>query len=104
MRISQIQGIVNDFLDFRGYENPLGRIWVPNRLKMDLKTGEIVYPEKDSIHDFYGYKRKWFVGRIKRLNGNLADFEGAKVTIFGKKEKITLKYKGKTFENERVYN
>lgn len=103
MRKNQIQGIINDFADFRGYENPLNRVWLKNKFEMNLKTGKINYPEKDSILDFYGYKRKWLLGTIKRLGGKIFDFEEAKVIIFGKKEKISLKYNGKTFMKEYVY-
>ena len=103
MRKNQTPGIVNDLLNFREYENPLNQVWIKNKLDVNLKNGKIIYPERDSLYDFYGYKRKWFMGRVKKLKGNLADFEEARIIVFGKKEKIMIKYKGKTFENEFVY-
>lgn len=104
MRISQIQGIVNDLLNFRGYENPLSRIWLDNKFEINLVNGKISYLGEDSITEFYKNKRKWFLDRIKKLGGKIADFEDAKIIVFGAKEKIVIKYKNKIFENEVVYN
>ena len=56
MRKNQILGIVNDFLHFREYENPLNQVWIKNKLDVNLKNGKIIYPERDSLYDFYGYK------------------------------------------------
>jgi len=104
MRLSQIQGVVNDFLDFKGYENPLNHIWLKNKFEMNLISGGINYPGEDSVSDFYKNKRKWFIGRIKKLQGDVKDFQIAKVIVFGAKEKIKIKYKNKIFENEIVYS
>lgn len=103
MRLSQIQGIVNDLLDFRGYENPLSRIWLDNKFEINLVNGKISYLGEDSITEFYKNKRKWFIGRIKKLGGNVNDFQEAKIIVFGAKEKILIKYKNKIFEGEKFY-
>jgi len=95
MRLSQIQGVVNDLLYFRGYENPLSRIWLKNKFEMNLISGGINYPGEDSVSDFYKNKRKWFIGRIKKLQGDVKDFQIAKVIVFGAKERVLIKYKNK---------
>ena len=104
MRINQIQGIVNDFIDYRGYKNPIHHFWLKEKLKMNLINGKINYPEGDSFTEFYKNKRKWFLSRVRRLGGKIRDFEEAKVIVFGAKEKVLIKYKNKVFENEIVYH
>lgn len=103
MRKNQINGIINDFLDFRSYENPLGHIFLDNKFEINLITGEVDYPERDDVYDFFEHKRKWFIGTIKNLGGNIEDFGEAKLIIFGAKEKIRIKYKDELFESGKIY-
>jgi len=103
MKKNQIQGIINDFIDYRGYENPIHHFWLKEKLEINLISGKINYLEEDSFTEFYKHKRKWFMGRVKKLKGKLADFQEAKVIVFGAKEKIFIEYKDKTFEKERIY-
>ena len=98
MKKNQIQGIINDFIDYRGYENPIHHFWLKEKLEINLISGKINYLEEDSFTEFYKHKRKWFMGRVKKLKGKLADFQEAKVIVFGAKEKIFIEYKDKTFE------
>ena len=104
MRLSQIQGVINDLLDFRGYVNPISRIWLKNEFEINLINGKINYLGEDSIVGFYKNKRKWFLARIKKLGGKIKDFEEAKIIVFGTKEKVKVKYKNKLFEGNVVYS
>ena len=104
MRKNQIQGIINDFLDYYGYQNPLNHVWIKNKFEMNLKSGEIKYVKEDDLSKFYKDKRKWFLERIGSLSGKLKDFEEVKLVVLGSKEKLEVKYKGKKFGSESIYH
>ena len=104
MRTKQLNGLVNDLSNYEDYRNPLNHIWLEKKFEINLKTGEISYYGEDDISDFYKNKRKWFVDRVRKLGGKLTDFDEAKLIVFGAKEKIVLKYNGKDFDKEVIYN
>lgn len=103
MRKNQIKGVVHDLLHLLEDFHLLNYIWLKNKFELNLLTGKINYPGDDSISDFFKKKREWFIHRIKSLNGNLSDFETAKIICFGAKEKVEIVYKGEKFEDEIVY-
>ncbi len=102
MRKNQIKGVVHDFLWLYEYRTPLLRNSFSNKLKLNLLTGEIIGTDNEELIKFYKEKRKWFKNRIKKLKGNLKDFDSAKVLIFGNTEKIEILYKGKSYSGKLV--
>ena len=98
-----MNGIIYDLGDLQSYNNPLGYIWLKKKREINLLTGKIAPSDKDSVYEFYIQKAKWFKERIKKLNGNLKDFQKAKIIVFGAKEKIEISYKNKEFSGETVY-
>lgn len=103
MKINEINGIIHDLLELESWKNPLGMIWIKNKFEIDLITGKTNQIDKDSLTEIYLNKRKWFIQRVKKLNGNLKDFQKAKISVFGAKEKIEIIYKEKVFEKEFVW-
>lgn len=75
---------------------------IPNKIELDLITGEGNWDEEDSLTELLEEKRGWFLDRIKSLKGDIKDFQKAKIIVFVAKEKVKIKYKGKEFEKERV--
>ena len=104
MRKAEVKELVNNFVYFGEPFNPLNYISVKNKLEIDVKSEKINYPGEDSVTNFFRKKMEWVLSRIKKLNGKLEDFSVIKIIVFGKKEKIIIKYKGEIFESERVYN
>ena len=102
MKIGQVKSLLHDLIELENYKNPLNNVWIKKKIVFDLLTGEYS-GEEDSFKELYGEKRTWFLDRIKKLNGNLGDFEEIKFTVFGAKEKLIIRYKGKNFEKEVVY-
>lgn len=99
-----MNGILHDLINFLDYETPLEKIWVPKKFEINLLTGEINGDyENDSLTDFFGKKRNWFIERIKKLGGKISDFEEAKISVQGAGEIIRMKYKGKEYSYERVW-
>lgn len=103
MKNKDIKGVIHDLSDFCDWKNPLNNLWIKKIYKIDLIKGKINLTGEDSIISFLKNKRKWFKERIKKLNGNLKDFEKAIITIKGAKEKIEIAYKGNKFKKERIY-
>jgi hypothetical protein len=103
MRSNQVNGIVNDLIHLGEDFNPMAYVWIKKKFEVDLITGEKSQVEKDSLTEFYNEKVKWFKGRIKKLNGNLKDFQKAKIIVLGAKEKIEITYKNKDFSGEKIY-
>ncbi len=103
MKINQIQGIVNSLLGLSAWRNPLALIKARKKLKINLLSGKMKYGGEDDLSALYKEKREWFLKRIKDLNGNLEDFNEAKISISGNKEKIRIKYKGKVFKTETLW-
>lgn len=103
MRKSDINGILYDILDLNNWVNPLYRIKIPEKFEIDLLTGKTNQKEEDSLTEFYNAKRKWFLNRVKKLDGNLNDFQEAKIIAFGNNEKIILVYQNKKYEKEQEW-
>jgi hypothetical protein len=103
MRKKLIPSLMHDLIHLQEDFHPAGPLSVPNKTEINLLTGKINISERDSITDLLKEKREWFKKRIKKLNGKLSDFQSAKITIFGKKEKIQIKFKDEIFVKEVVY-
>jgi hypothetical protein len=103
MKSNEVRGIVNDLLHLGEDFNPMYYIWVKRKFELDLITEKKSQAEIDSLTKFYDEKIKWFKERIKKLNGDLKDFQKAKIIVFGAKEKIEIIYKDKEFSGEQVY-
>ena len=101
MRANQVKGIVNDLVHVSEDFNPMNWVWLKEKRNFDL-LGKRSFG-KDSLAKLYEMKRNWFLERIKKLKGNLSDFQKAKIYIFGKKEKIEVVYKNQIFSNEQIY-
>ncbi len=101
MRANQVKGIVNDLVHVSEDFNPMNWVWLKEKRNFDL-LGKRSFG-KDSLAKLYEMKRNWFLERIKKLKGNLNDFQKAKIHIFGKKEKIEVVYKNQIFSNEQIY-
>jgi hypothetical protein len=95
MRANQVNGIVNDLIHFSEDFHPLSWIWIKEKFDFNL-LGKKIFG-KDSLAEFYEAKRKWFIERIKKLKGDLKDFQKANIYILDKKEKIEIVYKNKIF-------
>ncbi len=103
MKKAEMQGIVNDLLDYRGYENPL-RHATTKKIILNLLNREIRGDaERSSIWDFLKEKYRWFQDRIKNIKTDKDSIEEAKIIFHGNTEKIKVIYKGTTFENSRVH-
>ena len=103
MRISQIQGIVNDFLHFKEEISPLNYISIKYKLIIDLKENTSNYPKEDDVVLFYRKKAKWLLDRIDKLGENVKDFEEIRIIVLKRKEKLIMVYKGEKFEKEFDY-
>lgn len=101
MRVNQVSGIINDLIHLGEDFHPMTWIWIKE--KRDFNLLEKRSFGKDSLAEFYEAKRKWFLERVRKLKGNLGDFQKANIHIFGKKEKIELVYKNKIFLKEKIY-
>jgi hypothetical protein len=101
MRTNQIQGIINDLIHLGEDFNPLIWVWIKEKFDFNL-IGKKNFG-KDSLAEFYEMKKNWFINRVKKLKGNIDDFQKAKIHVFGKKEKIEIVYKNKEFSNEKIY-
>ncbi len=103
MTQGEVKSIVHDLIKFQDWQNPLQNFWSERKIEFNLLTGEVNVSEEDSFIEYCKNKRKWFIDRVKKLKGNVKDFEGAKIILFGAKEKVIIKYKGKLFEEEMIY-
>jgi len=101
MRKNQIKSLLHDLINLEDYRNPMHNITIKKRREFDLLTGKNF--GEDSLAEFYKEKRKWFLDRIKKLNGNIKDFQEVKFILFGLKEKLTIIYKDQKFEKVMVY-
>ncbi|MFW6283024.1 MAG: hypothetical protein ACOC1P_03155 [Minisyncoccales bacterium] len=104
MRKKDINGIINDLLCLNDYKNPLELFFIDKKVEVDLINGEISGIERDSLWEFHKEKIKWFKKRVNELNGNLEDFQEAKIFVHGAIEKIVIIFKGKKFTKQRFYN
>ena len=103
MKSGQVGSIVHDIIYFRDWKNPLNHVRLGRKIEFDLLTGESNVDEEDSITEMCKNKREWFLDRLKKFNSKIEDFEEAKIVFFRAKEKVIIRYKGKLFEKERVY-
>lgn len=103
MKIKEIKGISKDLMELGESMNPLRYIWIKNEYEINLITGKLNIREKDTITEFLESKSRWFNNRIIRLNGKLADFSKAKITLIGNKEQLEIIYKDKKFSEEKSY-
>jgi hypothetical protein len=103
MKIGHVQSLLHDLIEFENYKNPLNYIWIKKKIEFNMLTGEFSGDDNDSFKELYEFKRRWFLKRLKKLNGKLKDFKKIRFIVFGAREKITIKYKDKSFENEKVY-
>lgn len=104
MRKKLIPSLMHDLLHLSEDFHPISARAVPNKTEINLLTGKINLTEEDSVVELLKEKREWFKQRIKKLNGKLSDFQEAKITIFGVKEKIEIQFKDETFTKERIIN
>jgi len=98
-----MNGILYDIMDMRGWKNPIGMFRTINKYVLDLLSGKFNWEEEDSITELLEEKRNWFLERIKKLKGKKSDFEKAVISVSFGKEKVEIIYKGKKFENARVW-
>ena len=103
MRTKEINGIINDLLELINWKNPMWEIGIKRTYEINLLNGNLNNNLKDDLTKYLSEKYKCFSDRIKELKGKMNDFGEAKIKLFIRKEKITIKYKGKTFEKERIY-
>lgn len=103
MKIGHVKSLMHDLREVINYKNPLTWISVKKKIEFNLINGEFSGDPNDSFKELYEYKREWFLDRLKKLNGKLENFEEAKFIVFGAKEKLIIKYKGKIFEEEQLY-
>lgn len=101
MRANEIKGIIHDLINLESWRNPIS--WIKNRFEIDLISGKINYLGEDDVSAFYKEKRQWFVDRVKKLKGDLKEFQYARIVLYGAKEKVEISYKGKKFEKDIVY-
>ncbi len=101
MKKNQIKGVMHDFLRYKIDFNPVAcKVFLINKLEADLITGELFYPEEDDVSDFYKDKMIWFRERLISLGYKLKDFSEAKVIVSSCNEKIVLKHKDGSVEDE----
>ncbi len=103
MRSNEVKGIANDLIHLGEDFNPMNYLWIKKKFEVDLIGGTKSQVERDSLTEFYDEKIKWFKERIKKLKGDLKDFQKAEIIVFGAKEKIEIIYKNKEFSGEVVY-
>ena len=103
MRRKEVNGVAHDLIHLESWKNPLGIFCIKNKFKIDLITGKTNQVEEDSLSELCKNKSKWFLERIKKLNGNLNDFQKAEITVFMSKERVEIIYRNKLFEREFLY-
>ena len=103
MRKKDINGIMNDLLFLSDWKNPIQLFFIDNKVEVDLINEKISDFENTSLWELYQEKIKWFKERIKKLNGNLEDFQEAKIFTHGSIEKIKIIFKGKEFSKQRFF-
>ncbi len=103
MRKKDINGIVNDLLDLRSWENPLNFLYVNPIIEFNLLSGSCSQDEDDSFTELLEEKRKWFLDRVASLNGSVGDFQEAKIIIKARQEIVELTYRGDVFMKKKVF-
>lgn len=107
MRKKEVKSIVNDLLNLGSWYNPLGNPFFlirNKKIRVDLIKGSVLgCGGRDSLWEFYREKINWFKRRVKKLNGNLNDFQKAKIYIDNLIERIEIKYKGELFTGKNVW-
>jgi hypothetical protein len=103
MKSGEVKNIAHNLAEINGYLNPLYYVFLSKKRIVNLLTGKINPPDKDSFYDFYIKKIKWFKERVKKLKGELKDFQKAEIIALGIKEKVNITYRGKEFSHERKY-
>jgi len=104
MKTNQIKSIVHDLIEFNDWKNPIGRVKLSRKYKINLLTGKLNLKETDSITELLEEKRKWFKKRIEDLKGDLNNFQKAEIIIKNKQEKVSIIYKQKLFEKQKKEN
>jgi len=105
MKSKEVKAIANDLVHLISWKSPLVLLPIQpdKKYEINLLTGKLNVNFKDSITEYLIEKHKWFLNRIKDLNSKLEDFKEALITILIRKEKVTINYKTKKFESERIY-
>lgn len=104
MRIKEINNLVDSLLSLRNWKNPLWEFSIKKKLKFDLLTGKSNYTRLDSVLELCKEKRSWFLKRISFLNGDLADFQKAEISVEKTFESIIIIYKNKRFNQVKDYS
>lgn len=99
MRKSEINGIINDLLNYMCCDNPLDRSDNIGNIEVNLLKKEIDYPLPDGVYDFYKKKMEWFNERIDRFGGR-PGFQIAKIFVSGRTERVEIVFMNDTFLGE----
>lgn len=97
-----VKSLMHDLLHLGMDFHPLEHFSNVENLELDLLSGKIIYPDEDSVLDFYKKKGVWFKDRVKVLNGE-SDFQKAKVIVSGRKESVEIVFKNQSFSDELVF-
>ncbi|MBT7705908.1 hypothetical protein HN747_00525 [archaeon] len=100
MKKNEIKGIIHDLLDLRVWKHPLVNIFLNQKAKVNLLTGEVFGLDKDSLWELYKEKAAWFKERVGEA---ITDFENAEILIGGAREIVKIKFRGEDFEDSRIY-
>lgn len=107
MKINQIKGIVHDLLYLENWKNPMEGWSLKNKFEIDLLKKEIIRIdikiENDIFWEIYSNKINWFQNRIKELNGDLNDFQEAKIYVENNTERVDIVFKNKHFSENMLF-
>lgn len=104
MKKTHVKSIINSLLTLNEWKRPseINSCLKHREIMVDLLKGEVLGSRKESIWKFYHEKVDWFKAIIKKLNGNLKDFQKANIYVNNITERIEIKYKNEVFSGKII--